>query len=98
VQFRATYLQHGQRGVLAETSRFVRQGKHWIYALMLSAAGVDHPDGYPAAGLLHAAPQVTGLNSGSVRPVLLAMVSTDDQTDDPIRSTDILSGHYQHLF
>ena len=31
VQFRAIYVQRGQRGVLAETSRFVRQGRHWTY-------------------------------------------------------------------
>ncbi len=31
VQFRAMYLQHGQRGVLAETSRFVRHDRHWTY-------------------------------------------------------------------
>ncbi|HEX3192877.1 MAG TPA: YchJ family metal-binding protein, partial [Streptosporangiaceae bacterium] len=31
VQFRAMYLQQGQRGVLAETSRFVRRDRHWTY-------------------------------------------------------------------
>src|SRR5580658_2266032 len=31
VRFRAMYVQHGQRGVLAETSRFVRQDRHWTY-------------------------------------------------------------------
>jgi SEC-C motif-containing protein len=31
VQFRAMYVQHGQRGVLAETSRFVRQDGQWTY-------------------------------------------------------------------
>jgi SEC-C motif-containing protein len=31
VQFRATYVQQGQRGVLAETSRFVRHDRHWTY-------------------------------------------------------------------
>jgi SEC-C motif-containing protein len=31
VQFRAMYVQQGQRGVLAETSRFVRQDRHWTY-------------------------------------------------------------------
>jgi len=31
VQFRAMYLRQGKRGVLAETSRFVRQGRHWSY-------------------------------------------------------------------
>jgi SEC-C motif-containing protein len=31
VQFRAIYVQQGQRGVLAETSRFVRQDRHWTY-------------------------------------------------------------------
>jgi len=31
VQFRAMYIQQGQRGVLAETSRFVRQDRHWTY-------------------------------------------------------------------
>ena len=31
VQFRAVYVRQGQRGVLAETSRFVRQGGHWTY-------------------------------------------------------------------
>ena len=31
VQFRAVYLQQGQRGVLAETSKFVRHDRHWTY-------------------------------------------------------------------
>ena len=31
VQFRAMYVQEGQRGVLAETSRFVRHDRHWTY-------------------------------------------------------------------
>jgi SEC-C motif-containing protein len=31
VQFRATYVQQGKRGVLAETSKFVRQDRHWTY-------------------------------------------------------------------
>jgi SEC-C motif domain protein len=31
VQFRASYVQDGQRGVLAELSRFVRQDKLWAY-------------------------------------------------------------------
>jgi uncharacterized protein YchJ len=31
VQFRAMYVRAGQRGVLAETSRFVRQNRHWTY-------------------------------------------------------------------
>jgi SEC-C motif-containing protein len=31
VQFRAMYLQQGQRGVLAETSRFVRHDRYWTY-------------------------------------------------------------------
>jgi SEC-C motif domain protein len=31
VQFRAMYVQQGRRGVLAETSRFVRHGKRWTY-------------------------------------------------------------------
>lgn len=31
VRFRAIYVQEGQRGVLAETSRFVRQDKLWTY-------------------------------------------------------------------
>jgi SEC-C motif-containing protein len=31
VQFRAMYVQAGQRGVLAETSRFVRHDRHWTY-------------------------------------------------------------------
>src|SRR5690349_18662691 len=31
VQFRAMYLQQGKRGVLAETSRFVRHDRHWTY-------------------------------------------------------------------
>jgi SEC-C motif-containing protein len=31
VQFRAVYLRRGKRGVLAETSRFARQGRHWTY-------------------------------------------------------------------
>lgn len=36
VRFRAVYVKDGQRGVLDETSRFVRQGKRWTY---LDAAG-----------------------------------------------------------
>src|SRR5579859_7674978 len=36
VRFRAVYVKDGQRGVLDETSRFVRQGKRWTY---LGAAG-----------------------------------------------------------
>ena len=31
VRFRAMYVHDGQRGVLAETSRFVREGKRWVY-------------------------------------------------------------------
>lgn len=31
VQFRAVYLQHGQRSVLAETSKFVRHDGQWTY-------------------------------------------------------------------
>jgi SEC-C motif-containing protein len=31
VRFRAVYLQHGKRGVLAETSRFARQDGRWTY-------------------------------------------------------------------
>ena len=31
VRFRAVYVQDGQRGVLAETSRFVRQDGLWAY-------------------------------------------------------------------
>ncbi len=31
VRFRATYVRQGKRGVLAETSKFVRQDKHWTY-------------------------------------------------------------------
>jgi SEC-C motif domain protein len=31
VQFRAMYFQQGQRGVLAETSRFVRHDRNWTY-------------------------------------------------------------------
>jgi Major intrinsic protein/UPF0225 domain len=31
VQFRAMYVQQGQRGVLTETSRFVRHDRHWTY-------------------------------------------------------------------
>jgi SEC-C motif domain protein len=31
VQFRAIYLHHGKRGVLAETSMFVRHDKRWAY-------------------------------------------------------------------
>jgi SEC-C motif-containing protein len=31
VQFRAIYLQSGKRGVLAETSKFVRHDRHWTY-------------------------------------------------------------------
>jgi SEC-C motif domain protein len=31
VRFRAMYTHDGQRGVLAETSRFVRADGHWLY-------------------------------------------------------------------
>lgn len=31
VEFRASYVRQGQRGVLAETSRFTRHGKLWTY-------------------------------------------------------------------
>jgi len=31
VRFRALYVQDGQRGVLTETSRFVREGRRWLY-------------------------------------------------------------------
>ena len=31
VRFRAVYVRNGQRGVLDETSRFVRQNKLWTY-------------------------------------------------------------------
>ena len=31
VQFRAMYVQQGKRGVLAETSRFVRHHRNWTY-------------------------------------------------------------------
>ena len=31
VRFRAVYVRDGQRGVLDETSKFVRQGKLWTY-------------------------------------------------------------------
>ena len=31
VQFRAMYVQQGKRGVLGETSRFVRHDRHWTY-------------------------------------------------------------------
>jgi SEC-C motif-containing protein len=31
VQFRAIYVQDGQRGVMTETSSFVRQNKRWVY-------------------------------------------------------------------
>jgi SEC-C motif-containing protein len=31
VRFRAVYVREGQRGVLAETSRFVRRDKLWAY-------------------------------------------------------------------
>jgi SEC-C motif-containing protein len=31
VEFRAVYVQDGRRGVLAETSRFIRQDKRWAY-------------------------------------------------------------------
>ena len=31
VQLGAVYVRQGKRGVLAETSRFVRQGRHWSY-------------------------------------------------------------------
>ena len=31
VRFRAVYVREGKRGVLAETSRFVRQDGRWVY-------------------------------------------------------------------
>ena len=31
VRFRAIYVQDGRRGVMDETSKFVRQGKLWTY-------------------------------------------------------------------
>jgi SEC-C motif-containing protein len=31
VQFRAIYVRQGKRGLLAETSRFVRQHSYWTY-------------------------------------------------------------------
>jgi SEC-C motif-containing protein len=31
VRFRAMYVHDGQRSVLAETSRFVREGRRWVY-------------------------------------------------------------------
>ena len=31
VQFRAIYVHDGQRGVMTETSQFVRQDKRWTY-------------------------------------------------------------------
>ena len=31
VRFRAMYAEGGQRGVLAETSRFVREDGRWLY-------------------------------------------------------------------
>ena len=31
VRFRAAYVREGKRGVLAETSKFVRQERHWTY-------------------------------------------------------------------
>jgi SEC-C motif-containing protein len=31
VRFRAMYVDGGQRGVLAETSRFVKEGGRWVY-------------------------------------------------------------------
>jgi SEC-C motif domain protein len=31
VQFRTTYVQQGQCGVLAETSRFIRHDRRWTY-------------------------------------------------------------------
>ena len=31
VRFRAVYVHDGRRGVMDETSRFVRKGKHWTY-------------------------------------------------------------------
>ena len=31
VQFRAMYVQQGQRGVHTETSRFARHDRHWTY-------------------------------------------------------------------
>ena len=31
VRFRAVYVQDGQRGIMTETSRFVRENKRWTY-------------------------------------------------------------------
>jgi SEC-C motif-containing protein len=31
VRFRAVYVRDGQRGVMAETSRFVREDERWVY-------------------------------------------------------------------
>jgi SEC-C motif domain protein len=31
VRFRAVYVQDGRRGVMTENSRFVRDGKRWVY-------------------------------------------------------------------
>jgi SEC-C motif-containing protein len=31
VQFRAMFIQHGKRGAHDETSKFVRQDRHWSY-------------------------------------------------------------------
>ena len=35
VTFRAVYVRDGQRGVLAETSRFVREDGRWVYLAAL---------------------------------------------------------------
>lgn len=41
VQFRAVYVEQGQRGVHAETSRFIRQDGHWTYLGPADLPGAD---------------------------------------------------------
>jgi SEC-C motif-containing protein len=41
VQFRAVYVEQGQRGVHAETSSFIRQDGHWTYLGPTDLQGTD---------------------------------------------------------
>lgn len=45
VRFRAMYVRQGQRGVLAETSRFVRQDGHWAYLGPVDRSTADPDEG-----------------------------------------------------
>jgi SEC-C motif-containing protein len=45
VQFRAMYIQHGKRGVLAETSEFARHDRRWTYLGPTAPPNGCHPAG-----------------------------------------------------